>query len=161
MFYYDEPALNWSICETDAYWNEKGQAEISQKGEKEILEATWVLHNMALEAVDKVVADDNLLRIFNINEHLWPAVKKNWKDNQQDFHGRFDFSWDGVNPPKMLEYNADTPSLLLETGWVSKDWFSAKHKFNNPTYHESNYIEEVLPKAMNYLVDKCKTTGSR
>jgi len=68
------------MCETDSYWNEKGQAEISQKGEKEVLEASWVLHNMALEAVDKVVKDDNLLRLFNINEHLWPAVKKNWND---------------------------------------------------------------------------------
>ena len=41
---------------------------------------------------------------------------------QFDLMGRFDWSWDGVNPPKLLEYNADTPSLLLESSAISRDW---------------------------------------
>lgn len=40
--------------------------------------------------------------------------------------GRFDFAWDGKNPPKLLEYNADTPSLLLESSKVSQDWLEDK-----------------------------------
>jgi glutathionylspermidine synthase len=30
---------------------------------------------MCLEAVDKVVNDDILLKLFFINENLWPAIK--------------------------------------------------------------------------------------
>jgi glutathionylspermidine synthase len=33
---------------------------------------------MALEAVDKVVNDDKLLTLFNINENLWEAVRFSW-----------------------------------------------------------------------------------
>jgi len=58
----------------------------------------------------------------------------------------------------MLEYNADTPSLLLETGWVSKSWYSSKHGYNQ-NYHQSNYIEEVLPKAVKYLTERCRRIG--
>ena len=79
------------------------------------MEATFQLHNMCLEIVDKVVNDPQLLRLFNINSNLWPAIRKSWNEGQFDLLGRFDFSWDGINPPKMLEYNADTPSLLLES----------------------------------------------
>ena len=35
-----------------------------------------------------------------------------------DFQGSFDFSWDGKNPPKMLEYNGDTPSMSIESSVV-------------------------------------------
>jgi glutathionylspermidine synthase len=61
--------------------------------------------------------------------------------------GRFDFSWDGVNPPKMLEYNADTPSILLESGPVQADWFRAKYP-GNSNVHQSNYIQPFLKDAM-------------
>ena len=70
---------------------------------------------MCLEIVEEIINDDNLLKLFHINEVLWPAVRKSWNTNQGDFLGRFDFAWDGRGPPKMLEYNADTPSVLVES----------------------------------------------
>ncbi len=33
-----------------------------------------------LEAVERVVNDDTLLQLFNIDENLWPIVKKSWWD---------------------------------------------------------------------------------
>ena len=91
-----------------------------------LLENAFEMHNMALEAVDKVVNDPVLLKMFNIQPQLQEAVKKSWLDGQTDLQGRFDYSWgltldrpdDPLLPvsgqywePKMLEYNADTPSL--------------------------------------------------
>ena len=38
-----------------------------------------------LEAVERVVNDDTLLQLFNIDENLWPIVKKSWWDGQLDF----------------------------------------------------------------------------
>ena len=96
---------------------------------------------MCLEAVDKVLKDPILLRLFRIPSDLWPAMRKSWAlepfieeknlksyykyidstqmKKQMDFLGRFDWSWDGKDL-KLLEYNADTPSLLLESGKISK-----------------------------------------
>lgn len=48
-----------------------------------------------LEAIDRVVKNDTLLQMFNLDEDLWPIIKKSWQDGLLDFQGRFDFSWDG------------------------------------------------------------------
>lgn len=140
LTYHDEPSLEWNDCEMDAYWNENGAVEITSEAELELLVATQSMHYMCLEAVDKVVKDPRLLRLFRIPSDLWPAMRKSWgyltddfgsysdqhgremSNKQFDFLGRFDWSWDGKNPPKLLEYNADTPSLLLESSAVSNDW---------------------------------------
>lgn len=61
IYYHDEVAYEWSDCESDLYWGEEGAIQISQKAEKELLEATFQLHNMCLEVVEDVVNDDNLL----------------------------------------------------------------------------------------------------
>ena len=116
LSYYNLDGIRWSQdTECNTYWNEEGSVQISLKAEKEIIEATFELHNMCLEAVDKVVNDDDLLKKFEIPEVLWPAIKTSWKNKKTDFMGRFDLAWGGEGKPKMLEYNADTPSVLVES----------------------------------------------
>lgn len=70
--------------------------------------------------------------------------------------GRFDLAWDGQSDPKMLEYNADTPSILLESGPVQKEWFDQKYGSTSGR-HQSNYIDPILVDAMKKLSEKCKT----
>ena len=118
MYYYDEVGIEWDgLCAVDEYWNERSMVEISSEAEAYIRKATVELHMMMLEAVDVVVNDDNLLELFNIHKDLWPAVKNGWAragqgdKNFKDFQGRFDFAWLGNGTLKLLEYNADTPSL--------------------------------------------------
>ena len=55
------------------------------------------------------------------------SLKKSWWDELLDFQGRFDFSWGGTNPPKMLEYNGDTPSLTFESSVAQADWFNDRY----------------------------------
>ena len=119
----EEVAIKWSECEYDLYWHEEAKIELSQQADKQITEATFQLHNMMLLGVDKVVNDDKLLKLFGMNRNLWPAIKYSWKQKQIDMQGRFDLVYDGVNAPKMLEYNADTPSLIIESGDLQLDWF--------------------------------------
>ena len=76
--YAQVKAIQWDECEIDEYWNEKGMIALAQSAEKELLEATFQLHNMALSAVEIVVNDDNLLKLFGINKNLWPAVRYSW-----------------------------------------------------------------------------------
>ena len=101
-----------------------------------MLAATFELHNMCLEVVDDIINNDTMLKLFHINEVLWPAIRKSWNKGHQDFIGRFDFAWDGKNPPKMLEYNADTPSLIIESSDLQLDWFKDMIGANNKiSYH--------------------------
>ena len=37
-------------------------------------------------------------------------------------YGRFDLAFDGKGPPKLLEYNADTPTALLEAAVIQWSW---------------------------------------
>ena len=120
---------------------------------------------MALEAVDLVVNDDALLELFQIPQYFRKAVKTSWQHGQPDFQGRFDFSWslktDGEDnmttpisgknwQPKMLEYNADTPSLQLESGVISRDWFQQKYpeQAKSGAWHQSNYLDAAANNAM-------------
>ena len=77
---------------------------------------------MCLEVVERVVNDDVLLTLFEIPRELWPAIRKSWRTKQTDMMGRFDFAWSGANPPKLFEYNADTPSLLVESSLTQLNW---------------------------------------
>jgi hypothetical protein len=61
FFYHDETGIDWSFCEKDLYWNENSMITISPEAESKLLKASFELHNMALEAVDKVVKDDKLM----------------------------------------------------------------------------------------------------
>ncbi len=89
----------------------------------EALEAvTEELHQMALEAVKYVVASDDLMRKFALPEAMWPYIRESWEKQQFTLYGRFDFAYDGINPPKMLEYNADTPTSLYESAFFQWLW---------------------------------------
>ncbi len=52
----------------------------------------------------------------------------------------FDFAYHGVHPPKLLEYNADTPTSLLEAAVVQ--WYWLEDTF--PRCNQFNSIHERL-----------------
>lgn len=71
-----------------------------------------------------------------------------------DLLGRFDWSWDGKSAPKLLEFNSDTPSLLIESSIVSEDfWKDTQTSTDN---YQSNYIEDALRQAIKPIMDECK-----
>ena len=47
--YIMDETVEWSECEWTRYWNEEGKVVLSQKADKQFMEATYQLHNMALE----------------------------------------------------------------------------------------------------------------
>ena len=121
--YVEENAIQWSPCEFDWYWHEEGKISLSQEADEIMMAATFKMHNMILTAVDEVVKDDKLLSLFNINKQLWPAIRFSWQNRQVDMQGRFDWIFDGEKQPKLLEYNADTPSMIIESGSLQNQWF--------------------------------------
>jgi len=100
-------------------------------------EASNELYDMFVEAGDYVI-DNNLLHEIGIPFNLQELVKLSWEnDVHWHLYGRFDFAGglDGV-PLKLLEFNADTPTLLLDTAIVQwallkKNGYDESKQFNN------------------------------
>ena len=63
----------------------------------------------------------------------------------------------------MLEYNADTPSLQLETGILSKEWLAQKYRAQvaDGQLHQSNYLDDAYMIAMEAIYSTCEGYGKR
>ncbi|WP_368868638.1 bifunctional glutathionylspermidine amidase/synthase [Proteus penneri] len=95
---------------------------ISESAEQELIRASNEMHLMYLHATEKVLKDDNLLRLFDIPEVLWPRIRLSWQNRRhQMITGRLDFCMDerGV---KVYEYNADSASCHTEAGLIIEKW---------------------------------------
>lgn len=132
---YDEP-----------YWSEDHYYAFTGREIDELEDATNELHQMSLEAVELVINNEALLKKFRIPENVWDFVATSWKDKDPSLYGRFDFAYDGKTPPKMLEYNADTPTSLYESAffqWIwLEDQMAAGHLPDNAD--QFNSIQEKL-----------------
>ncbi|MDE9528431.1 glutathionylspermidine synthase family protein, partial [Xenorhabdus bovienii] len=82
---------------------------------EEIEDATAELHQMCLQVVEKVVDSEELLTKFQIPKHCWEFVRSSWVTSHPSLYSRLDLAYDGKNPPKLLENNADTPTSLYES----------------------------------------------
>lgn len=140
-----EPRPNWQAevekwglvyhtHENEPYWNESAYYELSSKDVSELENATLDLHNLCLEAVDRIVSKRDFDR-FKIPLQAREAIVRSWKNREDGIYGRMDLAYDGVNPPKFLEYNADTPTALLEAAVIQWQWsqdvFPGSDQFNS------------------------------
>ena len=123
----------------EPYWWEAACYAFSAAEIDVIEEATDALHQLCLEAVDRLVAAGDLGRL-NIPEKFWGWVAQSWRRRDPDLYGRFDLAFAGGNPPKMLEYNADTPTALLEAAVVQWYWLEEV----KPGCDQFNSIHEKL-----------------
>jgi glutathionylspermidine synthase len=121
------------------YWDESAYYRFSSREIDELEQASYALNDMCLKAVEHVVTN-NLLDRFLIPPAFRPYVRASWEKDEHTVYGRFDFCYDGVQPPRLLEYNADTPTALLEAAVVQWYWF--RDVF--PTRDQFNSIHERL-----------------
>ncbi|MCC8247461.1 glutathionylspermidine synthase family protein [Saccharothrix luteola] len=131
------------------YWDESAHYVFDMSDVLSLEADVELLHNMCLEAVDNVVLTERY-RDFGINEWLWPAIAESWKRRDPHVYGRFDLRYDGSGPAKLLEYNADTPTSLLEASVVQWNWKTDVH----PEDDQWNSIHEKL-------VERWAEIGSR
>ncbi|MBL8703734.1 MAG: glutathionylspermidine synthase family protein [Rhodospirillales bacterium] len=104
------------------YWVEDFAYELSA-AEVDVLEsASNELERICLEAVERVVAESLFARL-NIDAHGAALATKSWRARQRNVVGRFDLHFDGSAPPRLYEYNADTPTALFEAAVVQWHWF--------------------------------------
>lgn len=123
------------------YWDEGVYYSFDRAQIIKLEQTTNELYQLCLKAVDHVVRY-NLLELFSIPDEFIPFVINSWEQKEQSVYGRFDISWNGdMNaPPKMLEFNADTPTSLFEASVVQ--WFWLQEVF--PEHDQFNGIHEKL-----------------
>ncbi|NWN13463.1 glutathionylspermidine synthase family protein, partial [Escherichia coli] len=80
------------------------------------------LYRLFLAAGEHVLAND-LLGSFGIAEPAWAAIRQAWEEEPPALNfGRFDLGYSGDGPPKLFEFNCDTPTSLVEAAVIQWDW---------------------------------------
>ena len=103
------------------YWDESACYAFTAS-EIDLLEsATAELHRMCLQACEHVIKQGRFAE-FAIPPRFHALVAKSWQRRDPTLFGRFDLAWTGQGEPKLLEYNADTPTALLEASVVQWHW---------------------------------------
>jgi len=119
--------LDFHTSEGEPYWWEAACYAFSAVEIDVIEAASETLHKMCLEAVDRLVEAGDFRRLA-IPEPFWSWVAASWRRQDPGLYGRFDLAFDGSSPPKLLEYNADTPTALLEAAVVQWYWLEEVKK---------------------------------
>lgn len=131
--------LLYHTIDGELYWDESACYRFT-RGEIDTLDlATAELHSLCLQAVEEVIRRD-LFHRLRIPRSFIPGIISAWELDDPSVYGRFDLAWDGSGPPKMLEYNADTPTSLLEASVVQWFWLRDTH----PEADQFNSIHEKL-----------------
>ncbi len=121
------------------YWDESAYYEFSAD-EVDLLErSTNELQEMCIAAAQHVIDHDRFAELA-IPPEAVPLIKLTWEEEPPAVYGRFDFAYDGASPPKLLEYNADTPTALLESSVVQWFWLQD----TQPEADQFNSIHERL-----------------
>ena len=106
------------------YWDESAAYQFTA-AEIDTLEAAGnKLQEMCLAAAQHII-DEKRYPELDIPAAAIEAIEWAWNNEPPALYGRFDLSWAGAqsgSAPKLLEYNADTPTSLLEAAVVQWHW---------------------------------------
>lgn len=130
------------------YWDESVFYEFTAKEVDALEAATNELWNMWLAAIQRVI-DQNRFAELRIPETAVPLIISAWNQEPPALHGRFDFAYDGKGTIKALEFNADTPTALLEAAIIQWYWLQDTHR----NCDQFNSIHEKLLAKFTELVN--------
>lgn len=132
------------------YWNENAAYQFSMAEVLHLEKVTDNLHRMSLEAARFLAAEQRnpgspFAQMGISPEGLEYAIES-LNRNDPDLYGRFDLVYsDPSTPAKMLEYNADTPTGLVEGSIVQWYWFEDMFINRGKTgYDQWNGLHEAL-----------------
>lgn len=115
--------FTWHHADGRRYWDERAYYAFTlPQVEDHIEQATEDLHAMCLALVDEVVGSEALMARLAIPEAARDLVADSWRRREPSLYGRFDFGYDGTSPPKLYEYNADTPTSIYEAAVFQWLW---------------------------------------
>ena len=135
----EESGLIWHGAGGESYWTEDEHLVLTLKAAETLEDAASELHALCLEACEQIVKRGWWDRLA-IPDAAAGLVQTSWMAADFSLYGRFDLAWDGTGQPKLLEYNADTPTSLLEAAVIQWQWLEAVF----PEGDQLNSIHEAL-----------------
>ncbi len=130
----EDQGFAFHTYEDRAYWDESVAYALNAQDLDVLERATEDLQQLCLKAAQYVIDGDRFHQM-RIPASAVPLIKDSWERETPSVYGRFDLAYDGVNPPKLLEYNAQTPTSLFEAGAIQWLWkeavFPANDQFNS------------------------------
>lgn len=122
----EEVGLTYHTHDDGIYWDESACYELTAAEVDELEAATNMLHYLCIDATEAVIENRWWARL-GIPDAAVPSILRSWEHDAFSLYGRFDLAYDGVNPPKLLEYNADTPTALVEASVAQWFWLQETH----------------------------------
>ncbi|AXJ95509.1 MULTISPECIES: glutathionylspermidine synthase family protein [unclassified Sphingomonas] len=133
--------LVWHTADGKPYWHEGAHYRFTPAQIAAIETATAELYRLFVDAGDAILADPALLARFDIPAAFHQPIRDAWAAEPPALNiGRFDLGYDGAGPPKLFEFNCDTPTSLLEAAVVQWDWKEAVF----PALGQYNDLHEAL-----------------
>ncbi len=121
------------------YWREDAAYRFTEAEIETLHEAGHELMSLVLAATAHVVEQRRFAEL-GISQPLAEVATLSWRASEPSLYGRFDLCFDGNGPPKLLEYNADTPTALFEAAVVQWHWLEERF----PRLDQFNAIHEAL-----------------
>ncbi len=121
------------------YWDESVCYRFNAAQIDALDDAATLLHDLCLQAVARVIAEHRWADLA-IPTAWHQAIRQSWEQHEGALFGRFDLMYDGQSPPKLLEYNADTPTALMEASVAQWHWLNDVY----PHADQFNGLHEAL-----------------
>lgn len=115
---------------------------VSDEEAQRYYEAGNELYDMFVEAAEYVIENDLFFEL-DIPNTIVPMIKQSFEEDiHWHLYGRFDFAGglDGA-PIKLLEFNADTPTMLYESAVVQ--WALLKHNKLDESLQFNNIFDSI------------------
>ena len=133
--------------DNEIYWDESAYYHLSLTQVDQLEQATEVLHDLCEKAV-RFIIENKRYEGFGFSPLSIALIEQSYHKQSRSLYGRFDLAYDGTNHPKMLEYNADTPTALFEASVIQWEWLQSL-KFKADQF---NSIHEKLIEAWQELI---------
>ena len=107
------------------WWHEGACWELTSAEVDALDDATGTLHARCLDAVDHIVNREPALLAEDFALPAWfaQALSESWRRGDPALMGRMDLAFDdATGTAALLEYNADTPTLAIETAVAQWFW---------------------------------------
>lgn len=135
----EEVGLIYHSIDSTPYWDESVYYAFTLAQIEELERATAELYDMCLQVGEHIITKRRYSEL-GIPSSAIEAIEWSWNNSTPSIYGRFDLVYDGKGPPKLLEFNADTPTSLLEASVVQ--WYWLKDTF--PHLDQFNSLHEKL-----------------
>lgn len=131
--------FNFTTVDGQIYWDESHCYQFTSQQIDDIDDITTELHLMAIEATKSIIVSGDYDK-YHIPLEFVPMIEHSWNNGDKHLYGRMDLCHTPTGEFKLFEYNADTPTSLLEASIVQWDWLVDMF----PNADQFNSIHEKL-----------------